>query len=119
MGGFKYSELFPPHSLINALNFESPRHLAEYLHYLDSHDDEYLSYFWWHDYYVAKPYPTKAVFCKLCEMLNDPDQPTQAYQNMHSWFREGKCHNGSFPWSSYETLWKKGKSKKSLLAGEF
>lgn len=42
-----YSALAPGHSFINAMDFASPKHLADYLKYLDSHDDEYLAYFKW------------------------------------------------------------------------
>ncbi|KAF2368339.1 Lipid droplet-associated hydrolase [Trinorchestia longiramus] len=40
-----YEELAPSHSFINALDFASTRHLADYLKYLDSNDTAYNQYF--------------------------------------------------------------------------
>ena len=42
-----YEALAPPHSYIHVDDFESPRHLAEYLHKLDKNDDLYNEYFRW------------------------------------------------------------------------
>ena len=42
-----YNRVAPPHSYINAGDFDSPKALAKYLHYLDNNDEEYLSYLWW------------------------------------------------------------------------
>ncbi len=35
------------HSYIDVKDFASPKHLSEYLKYLDEHDEEYLKYFEW------------------------------------------------------------------------
>ncbi|KAA0202854.1 hypothetical protein HAZT_HAZT008540 [Hyalella azteca] len=40
-----YEEVAPPHSFINALDFPSIRHLADYLIYLDRNDTAYNEYF--------------------------------------------------------------------------
>ena len=53
LGATKYQDHFPEKTHINALLFESPRLLAKYLLFLDSHADEYLAYFWWHKYYTV------------------------------------------------------------------
>ena len=37
----------PPHSYIDVRDFKSPKHLAEYLFYLDNNEEEYMSYFKW------------------------------------------------------------------------
>ena len=41
----------PPHTYISTADFESPKELAKYLLFLDRNPSEYLSYFWWRDYY--------------------------------------------------------------------
>ena len=51
LGGGQYERLFPPHSYIDAMDFDSPRELAEYLKYLDQNEDKYMEYFWWRKYY--------------------------------------------------------------------
>jgi alpha-1,3-fucosyltransferase len=50
-GAAKYSKILPPHSYIDALDFQTPKHLAQYLEYLDENEDRYLEYFWWRDFY--------------------------------------------------------------------
>ena len=40
-----YAKVAPYHSYIHVDEFESPRHLAEYLHKLDKNDELYNSYF--------------------------------------------------------------------------
>ncbi len=40
-----YAKVAPYHSYIHVDEFESPRHLAEYLHKLDKDDELYNSYF--------------------------------------------------------------------------
>ena len=49
-GGANYSQLAPPHSYINALDY-TPEQLAEYLKVLDNNDTLYNEYFWWKDHY--------------------------------------------------------------------
>ena len=51
LGAANYSIIMPPHSYINAMDFESPLKLAEYLNFLDQNEEEYLSYFWWRKFY--------------------------------------------------------------------
>ena len=41
------TEVLPPNSYINALDFESVKDLAEYLIYLDENEQEYRKYFQW------------------------------------------------------------------------
>ena len=53
-GAANYTEFGPDHSYINVQDFESPKALAEYLKYLDRNPEEYLSYFWWKDYFKVK-----------------------------------------------------------------
>ena len=45
------SAIAPPHSYIDASEFESPAALARYLKLLDSDDARFNEYFWWRDFY--------------------------------------------------------------------
>ena len=49
-----YTDLAPDHSFIDVKDFESPKHLAEYLTHLLFNDEEYLSYFWWRKYFIVQ-----------------------------------------------------------------
>ena len=42
-----YRAVAPPHSYIHVDDFESPRHLADYLKLLDQNDTLYNEYFAW------------------------------------------------------------------------
>jgi len=72
MGGANYAALAPPMSFINVADFRSAKELANYLLYLDSHDDEYIKYFAWkYEWRVDYRNPV----CKVCELLHDQKQP--------------------------------------------
>lgn len=100
-----HSRTAPPHSFINALDFPSVRHLADYLMELDRNDDLYNEYFWWKDHYRVRngiyheglQYKT---FCSLCAALHDPSRQTQhqVYESMRSWWESGSdCRSVHFP----------------------
>jgi alpha-1,3-fucosyltransferase len=82
MGQANYSNLAPPHSFINVLDYESPKALAEYLHELDRNHSKYLSYFWWKDHYTLRFGDGGAHHCELCRRLHhhDHDQGQQQQQ---------------------------------------
>ena len=46
-----YSIIVPPHSLINAMDYSDPKDLARRLKEIMANETEYLSYFWWKDFY--------------------------------------------------------------------
>ena len=99
LGQANYSQIAPPHSYINVMDYDSPEALADYLHHLDENDDEYLSYFWWKDHYrVYHPYNSGGLnnfgksMCQLCAKLHDEKEPAKTYTNMHEWWRdEAQC----------------------------
>lgn len=104
LGGGNYSKIAPPHSYIDVLDFQSPEKLAAYLLHLDQSPEEYLSYFWWKDYYRVFEIDVPPI-CELCQMLHD-DKPINSYQNMTSWWREEDygpacLKKGSFAWSNF------------------
>ncbi|TRY74595.1 hypothetical protein TCAL_00599 [Tigriopus californicus] len=111
LGGGNYTRVAPPHSFINVLDFPSPRELAKYLMYLDENREQYLSYFWWMDYYsVVHKLQLSEGICQLCQMLN-ADLPVKTYHSMSDWWRgpRGTRSNStcrarySFPWSKYNS----------------
>ena len=55
-GGANYSLIAPPHSYIDANQFE-PKELAEYLLILGANKTLYNEYFWWKDYYKVEAGP--------------------------------------------------------------
>ena len=44
-GAAAYSQIAPPHSFIDVLDFESPKKIADYLQYLDQNDTAFNEYF--------------------------------------------------------------------------
>ena len=50
-----YSAITPPHSLISAMDYPDPKDLARHLKRIMADETEYLSYFWWKDYYRGVP----------------------------------------------------------------
>lgn len=103
-----HAKAAPPHSFINALDFTSVRHLADYLIKLDKNDNLYNQYFWWKDYYkinngVLYSGLHYRTFCSLCAALHNPNLHSNQhhhkkafqqdsgsyYQNLKSWWRDG------------------------------
>ena len=70
-GGGNYSRVTPPKSVINVKDFASPKDLADYLRYLDSHDDAFLEYLQWKRRYSIKNVGFPSGLCDLCGLLND------------------------------------------------
>lgn len=68
-GGANYSALLPPHSFIDASRMR-PRELAQLLHRLTEHEDEYEAYFQWRDHFeVTQVKGEEALECQLCERM--------------------------------------------------
>ena len=97
LGGADYSRIAPPHSFIDASQFESARHLADYLHKLDADDDLYAEYFKWKtDYRIEAGFAQMARhgFCDLCAKLHNNDEPIQHYDSLApEWAVEKQCFN--------------------------
>ena len=96
MGGANYSRIAPPHSYVNALDYDSPQALADYLHALDQNRSLYLSYFWWKDYYQVHSGTATdhaSSMCRLCEMLHTSDNDSKTteegaiktYESISDW----------------------------------
>ena len=66
-----YEKVAPPHSFIHVDNFTSPKHLAEYIKYLDKNDEAYYEYHMWRNKYEAKIWDSNfQPWCKLCSILH-------------------------------------------------
>lgn len=88
-GGANYSLFAPPNSYINALDFESPRALAEYLRMLTRQPDEYEKYFEWKNhYYIASS--SRRVICQLCQYLHDGNE-AKSYTALSAWYQRDRC----------------------------
>jgi len=101
LGQANYTKLAPPHSYIHALDYPSPQALAKYLLKMDT--DEYLSYFWWQDYYRVRPDGVghrarlshfAQAMCRLCEKLHLNDNSPKVYGDMQDWWRN-QSHCGA------------------------
>ena len=90
MGGGDYTRHLPPHSFIDVRDFQSPRHLAEYLKFLDRNDKEYLKYFDWKLDWLIWRVHTKVALCRLCEILHGIGRErVRSDLNIHDWWETG------------------------------
>jgi alpha-1,3-fucosyltransferase len=93
-GGANYSQIAPPHSYINALDY-TPEKLARYLKLLDSNDTLYNEYFWWKPHYDIESGVDQMAghgFCDLCKKLHQDQGVTKYYHELVSeWDPETKC----------------------------
>lgn len=89
-GGVDYSKFAPPHSYIDANEFETAEELAQFLIHLDGNPGEYIQYFWWKKYYRFTDY-TLGIFCELCDKLHDGTAVAveDIYTNIDKWFNTG------------------------------
>lgn len=89
-GGANYTRFAPPHSYINAEDYENPKALADYLLYLSEKPDAYMRYFWWRHYYKLITY---SPFCDICKKLHEPNYhlKSQVYENIEKWWLGDMC----------------------------
>lgn len=90
MGGADYKSLAIPNSYIDVQDFASPKHLADYLLYLDSNDTAYREYFLWKKLY-QRVAPNRA--CTLCKQLHNKSLLTtpRVYRNMSRFWDKHQC----------------------------
>ena len=95
MGGANYTKYLPPKSYIDVKDFQSPKHLAEYIIHLDNNPDEYMKYFDWKRYYtVVNDIPNSdRVFCELCELLRKKRSFLLDYK-VADWWENDTCIKG-------------------------
>ena len=94
-GGADYNRIAPPHSFIDARQFNGPKELAFYLMALDANDALYNEYFKWKNDYVVESGEEKMVlngFCNLCRKLHqDSHQPKIYTQLVDQFLPETQC----------------------------
>lgn len=96
------AKLSPPHSFINALDFPSAGHLADYLNLLDKNDTLYNEYFWWRPYYEVHGNIFEGIsykyFCSLCAALHDPGKEARkVYTDIYQWWwGKSQCHTNQY-----------------------
>ncbi|KAF4666505.1 hypothetical protein FOZ61_009650 [Perkinsus olseni] len=100
-----YEKLAPPGSFIHVDDFDSPRALAEYLHYLLGNHSAFAAYFEW-----VKSYRTLGQYytdCLMCNAMNNDSARKETtssgkgrggkYGDLHAWSTHGQCQP-SKPW---------------------
>ncbi|XP_055353557.1 alpha-(1,3)-fucosyltransferase C-like [Paramacrobiotus metropolitanus] len=96
-GGATYSEIFPPNSFINALDFPSIAALADYLHQVATDQKLYASYLQWrydpqwlrlHDRF----YPARSGWCALCRRMQKKHRTRKIMYNLSVWWeKDARC----------------------------
>lgn len=90
-GAANYTNFAPPNSYINALDFESPKELANYLLNLKEKHSEYVKYFRWKKYYEIQT-SNDNVMCDLCRLVHETSNITKIYKNIFAWYSsERQC----------------------------
>ncbi|XP_049817414.1 alpha-(1,3)-fucosyltransferase C-like [Aethina tumida] len=85
-GNNNYSEVAPPHSVIDVRNFKNVSSLMEYVKYLDENVDEYLKYFEWKKSFILN---RQSPVCELCKKLNEPINQ-KVYSDLKLWWHGDK-----------------------------
>ncbi|XP_043263642.1 4-galactosyl-N-acetylglucosaminide 3-alpha-L-fucosyltransferase FUT6-like [Colletes gigas] len=90
-------QLLPPHSFLHVDDFANPTALANYIQYLNRHDDKYFEYHEWRRYYkVINEHgyfgSTSRHYCRICEALNYNTPATKVYDDIESfWHKKQDC----------------------------
>lgn len=101
MGGANYSAIFPPNSVINVMDFESPKKLADYLWLLAASKKAYSKHFKWryNPAHVKMPKHLRherVSLCKLCELLHTQPKIRKTYPSntfAKWWSDDAKCYS--------------------------
>ena len=98
LGGANYSQVAPPHSFINALDYKSPKELAKYLKWLVKHEREYYAFYEWKSKYQVHRfrYGLFQAFCHLCEVLNENETDRNQLDVRSWWLQHGVCKTDKF-----------------------
>ncbi|XP_053974792.1 alpha-(1,3)-fucosyltransferase fut-5-like [Hylaeus volcanicus] len=89
--------LLPPKSFLHVNDFANPSALANYLQYLNRHDDKYLEYHEWRRYFkVINEHgyfgSISRHYCRICEALHYNVPSIKVYDDMESfWNRKQDC----------------------------
>ncbi|KAH7956853.1 alpha-(1,3)-fucosyltransferase C [Rhipicephalus sanguineus] len=92
-GGANYTRIAPHGAYIDALSFESPKHLAEYLVRLSKNYTEYATYFTWKDSHDI--FEWDAGLCELCTALHNRFELLRDFSSYRDikkwWFDKSHC----------------------------
>nr|XP_037286029.1 alpha-(1,3)-fucosyltransferase C-like [Rhipicephalus microplus] len=95
LGGANYSQIAPHRSYIDALSFQSPKHLAEYLVRLSKNYTEYSTYFTWKGSHDVSQW--HAGLCELCTALHNRGElqrTSSSYGDIKKWwFDRSHCRS--------------------------
>ncbi|CAL1281225.1 unnamed protein product [Larinioides sclopetarius] len=90
-GGADYDKFVPPGSYIDALSFQSPKHLALFMSGVGKDFEMYSSYFKWRENYSIGIINRKE--CDLCTMLHRKDLKPSSYKDLRKWWvTDSQCH---------------------------
>ena len=91
LGHANYSHWLPAHSYIDVRDFDSPRHLVDYLKRLDADDALYNEYFRWKSQYSCDIRSFNNA-CELCRYLHETKGRQQRVDDMVTrWDRKKNC----------------------------
>ena len=93
LGAADYANIMPRDSFIDVRDFASPKDLAQYLHYLDEHDDLYNQYIsnrrslvCNHMFAYSMPWE-----CRLCKYLHEHRRETKVVHSIDSFWGSRRC----------------------------
>ncbi|KAJ0022722.1 hypothetical protein NQD34_014856 [Periophthalmus magnuspinnatus] len=85
-----YQQQIPANAFIHVDDFASPKELAERLHYLDRHPEEYMDYFKWRrEYKVVRSWFGKEHACRSCSHIQK-HRGSEVVHNLQTWFWSDK-----------------------------
>ncbi|KAF2900599.1 hypothetical protein ILUMI_05584 [Ignelater luminosus] len=94
----QYRQLLPPNSYISVDDFTAPKHLANYIIYLNNNPHEMKRYFKWKKYFKILNehayFQTNSVhYCRICEALNYNSKKNKVYTNLENfWNKYNNCY---------------------------
>lgn len=102
LNGVDMTTIAPYHSYIDVKQFSSFQDFAEHIVSVSQNDSLFASYFWWRDFYQARPCDhgitchgssfTDA-YCKLCAKLHHQPAETKVMTDIKAWWTDGACNS--------------------------
>lgn len=96
-----YMRASPHKSYIHVDDFESPKHLAQYLHNLSADPKLYNQYFEWKS---SGEFINTYFWCRVCALLHSGRQhpkPSHSYEDISKWWApDGICNSGKHKWDT-------------------
>lgn len=88
--GADANRFLPPHSYINVEDFATVKDLTDYMLFLADNPEEYMSYFWWKEYYYISG---NNFYCDMCKNLNErvKGQQHMVHSDLQSWYFKDAC----------------------------